>query len=382
MGNLKIKDNIEKLLEKLQKVRRPESEKIGRERISAVYEGKECDHIPILVDRPAHTINYSTEYSIREQFFSKEKMLYETLKRMIEAAKIGSDGQLCIRANLGTVLVPSLFGLSPIIPEDTMPWCKEHLSKKEIVNFHIPEGLSGVGLMGKALDYMAYFRQRLGDLAHVYLPDTQGPFDIAHLVYGDDIFTEIYDDPGFVHHLLELCTEMYIRATKVLKEALGEPEDSGYHGHGMSVGIYMSRGGARVSEDTPILLSPRHIQEFVIPYDRKALVPFKGGFIHFCGENLPLAHHFLRTPEVRGINLGNPETYDEREFMKKTLAESKFYFGSWKRKEGESLLSYFRRVISFLNGTRGGMIFLLELENLRGEEAQFVVSLWREVQDE
>lgn len=377
-----MRDKLRRLLEELQKVQNPQVEKKGRERILTVYEGKECDYIPILVDRPAHAINYSTEYSIREQFFSKEKMLYETLKRMIETAKIGSDGQLCIRANLGTGFIPSLFGLNPIIFENTMPWYKEPLTKKEIMNFHIPANFLEVGLMRRVLDYMAYFLQMLGDLAHVYLPDTQGPFDIAHLVYGDGIFTEIYDDPGFVHHLLELCTEMYIRATKVLKGVLGEPEDSGYHGHGMSVGIYMPRGGARVSKDTPTLLSTRHIQEFVIPYDRKALEPFKGGFIHFCGENLPLAHHFLKTPEVRGINLGNPEMYDERQFMKKTLAEGKFYFGSWKRKEGEPIASYFQRIISFLNGDRTGMIFILEPENLQGEEARYAVSLWREVQDE
>lgn len=382
MNNLKIRDEIKKLVEKLYKVRRPESERIGKERISAIYEGKESDYIPILVDTPAHFINYTTDYTLKEQFFSKEKMLYAALKRLIEAAKIDCDGQLCLRVNFGTVLMPSLFGLRPIIMEDSQPWCKEHLSKEEVLHFHIPDDLSRIGLMPRALEYMAYFQEMVGDLVHVYLPDTQGPFAIAHLVYGDDIFTEMYDDPKFIHHLLGLTTKVFIRATEVLKKALGEPIGSGYHGHGMSYGIYMPRGGTRISDDTPVLLSPEHIKEFVIPYDGEILTSFSGGWIHYCGYNMSLTKEFMRMKEVRGINLGNPERWDAREFMRMILDHGKFYFGSWKRNDSESLSEYFRRIISYLEGKKRGLIFLLEPANLRAGEAEYAVSLWRKIQDE
>lgn len=381
--NPRTKNNIKRLVEELQKLKRPESERIGRERISAIYEGRESDYIPILVDTSAHFINYTVDYDLREQFFSKEKMLYATLKRMIEAAKIDCDGQLCLRVNLGTVLMPSLFGLCPVVMEDNQPWCKDHLSKEEILHFHIPDNLSQVGLMSKALDYMAYFEETVGDLAHIYLPDTQGPFAIAHLVFGDNIFTEMYDDPKFVHHLLGLTTKMFIRATEVSKEALGEPRDSGYHGHGMSYGIYMSKGGTRISDDTPVLLSPPHIKEFVPPYDSQILTFFSGGWIHYCGYNISLTEEFMKMNEIRGINLGNPEKWDPKEFMKMILDHSKFYFGSWKRNDNEPLASYFRRIIGYLDGRRKGLIFLLEPANtLQIGEVEHAASLWREIQDE
>jgi len=381
--NSEIKDNIKRLVDEFQKVRRPESEKIGWKRISAIYGGKESDYIPILVDTPAHFINYAVDYNLREQFFSKEKMLYATLKRMIGAAKIDCDGQLCLRANLGTVLIPSLFGIHPTVIEHNQPWCKEHLSKEEILHFRIPEDLSQVGLMPKALDYMAYFQEIVGDLAHVYLPDTDGPFEIAHLVYGDNIFTEIYDDPRFIHRLLGLTTKMFIRATQVLKEALGEPRDSGYHGHGMSYGIYMSKGGTRISDDTPVLLSPKHIKEFVTLYDGEISASFSGGWIHYCGYNISLTEEFMKMNEIRGINLGNPEKWDPKEFMKMILDHGKFYFGSWKRNDNEPLTSYFRRIIDYLDGRRKGLIFLLEPANtVQIGEVEHAASLWREIQDE
>ncbi len=46
----------------------------------------------------------------------------------------------------------------------------------------------------------------------------------------------------------------------------------------------MRNGGIRISEDSATLISPKQIDEFVIPYDQKALEAFGGGFIHFCGK--------------------------------------------------------------------------------------------------
>ena len=378
-SNKNLKGEIHRLIDNLRKVQDSNRERRGKERISAVYENKEPDYLPIILDQPAHVTNYCTRFTLREQFFCKYKMLYETLGRMIETAKVKSDGQLCIRVNFGVVLIPSIFGVVPEVPEDTMPWCKEPLTKQKLSRFKIPSDISKLGLIGRALEYMSYFREELQGLAHVYAPDTQGPFDIAHLVYGDRIFTDLYDDPEFVHHLLQLCTEMYIKATKLFKEVIGEPFDSAYHGHGMSMGIYLPQGGARVSEDTATLLSPNHIAEFAIPYDQQALRPFGGGFIHFCGYKPELLDQFLQLPEVKGINLGNPESYPLGEIMRKFLSLGKFYFGNWKRKDEESLHNYFVRIISSLEEKKG-LIFLLDKTNLQEDNPLFAIELWHQIQ--
>lgn len=79
----------------------------------------------------------------------------------------------------------------------------------------------------------------------MYLPDTLGPFEIAHSVYGDNLFYEIYDDP-----------------------------------------------------------------KFVIPYDKRTLKAFGGGFVHYCGKHEYLLEAYLQLDELRAINLGNPEMYE------------------------------------------------------------------------
>jgi hypothetical protein len=212
------------------------------------------------------------------------------------------------------------------------------------------------------------------------VPDTQGVYDIAHLVLGDAIFLEMYDDPGFVHHLLKLCLAAYLRVTWALKEALEEPADSGYHGHGMVSGLCLAQGGARVSEDTPTLLQAHHIDEFVIPYIARALAPFGGGFVHYCGRNDHLFEALLETEQVRGINLGNPEKHDPEAFMQAILEHDKFYFGAWPRHPTESLDGYLRRMIAFAGGRRKGLIFLLPPAQLGTDSPQQAVDLWRRLQ--
>ncbi|GAI57167.1 unnamed protein product, partial [marine sediment metagenome] len=115
--------------------------------------------------------------------------------------------------------------------------------------------------------------------------------------------------------------------TERLKKIIGEERESCYHGHALVRGIYMRNGGTRISEDSATLISPRHIDKFVIPYDKKVLEVFGGGFVHFCGENDYLLESFLNLDEVRAINLGNPEMYNFDITMQKFIEYRKCYFG-------------------------------------------------------
>ena len=374
-----LSDQISRLLDALDAARHPAAEERGRARIAAVYAGQEADRLPILFDAPAHDL--AVDSDLRAQFYSPQAMLVAHLQRLVAAATIPHDGQLCLRPNLGVVFVPSIFGLDPEVPADAMPRLRHHLAKEEVRRFQLPTDVTGCGLVPRAIDYIRYFQELLGDRAHVYMPDTQGVFDIAHLVLGNALFLELYDDPAFVHHLLQLCLQAYLRVTLALKPVLGEPPQSGYHGHGMVCGLYLSRGGARCAEDTPTLLQPRHIDEFVTPYIARALRPFDGGFVHYCGRNDHLFQALLSLPEVRGINLGNPEKHDPAACMQALLARDKFYFGSWPRRPGEPLRDYLQRMLALTAGRRRGFIFLLTPAELGTDSPAQAVGLWRELQD-
>ncbi|GAI96116.1 unnamed protein product, partial [marine sediment metagenome] len=167
--------------------------------------------------------------------------------------------------------------------------------------------------------------------------------------------------------------------TEGLKKIIGEEKKNCYHGHALSRGIYMRNGGTRISEDSATLISPRHIDKFVIPYDEKALKAFGGGFIHFCGKNDYLLESFLNLSEVRTINLGNPEMYDFNSTMQKFLNYGKCYFGLWPKKKKETLEEYIYRIKQVTAGGKRGLILHFDEAMFSEYSCQEILQKWKEI---
>ena len=342
---------IKKLLKVVEEKKRIDPQ--GKGKIADVLENKEVDCLPLIFWKPQNISVPGSTYDMEEQFYDKEKMLYGHLEEIANCAQNAFDAPICIRPNFGTIFIPAMFGLKYKVPKDTFAWLTSRLSKEEIRKYHFPN-LDKIDILKKAIEYIQFFQRELPEWIHLYLPDTLGPFEIAHAVYGDNIFYDLYDDPEFVHHLLELCVTMYIQVTKRLKEIIGEERTICYHGHALSRGIYMRNGGTRISEDSATLVSPKHIDEFIIPYDQEVLNAFGGGFVHFCGKNDYLLESFLKLDEVRAVNLGNPEMYDFNITMKKFIDYEKCYFGLWPKIGEENLDEYINRMkTATAEGERG-----------------------------
>ena len=327
--------------------------------LHAALENRQASRLPLLFWRPQNTGIPGDTFDLMEQFHSKECMLHGQLEEVLKSSADNFGAPICIRPNFGTVFLPACLGLDYQIFSDAYPWLTGHLAKNQIARIDLGN-LINSSMMQQALEFIQWFRAHIPSGIHVYMPDTQGPFDLAHLVYGDPLFLEMYDDPLFVHELLELCTNLYIQATKILKKALGEPEGSCYHGHALIQGIHMENGGIRISEDTATLISPDHIDEFVIPYDKKALDAFGGGFIHYCGKNDHLLNAYLALEGVRAINFGNPEMHDFIDTMRKFRTAGVCCFGKWPILPGENPQAYFKRIGSQTEGGRRGLILHLD----------------------
>ncbi len=349
----------------------------GEERIAKAISGEYVDYLPLIFWRPQNVRVIGKSFNMKEQFYSKEKMLYAHLEEIEDCASCAFDAPLCIRPNFGTIFMPTIFNLKYQVFEDKFPWLTSHLTKEDIMKLKMPD-LENIEIIKRAIEYMVYFKNKLPNWIHVYLPDTQGPFDIAHLVYGDNIFLEIYDDPDFVHYLLDLCTELYIQVSKLLKNVINEPIDQCYHGHALVRGIYVKKGGVRISEDSATLISPKHIEEFVIPYMKRAFEPFNGGFVHFCGKHNYFLSSLLDLEKVYAINLGNPEMYDFNEVMKKILEHKKCYFGLWPKYNGEKLIDYIRRMINATEGGKRGLVLLFDESMYPEYTCEQIYGIWRD----
>jgi len=267
------------------------------------------------------------------------------------------------------------FRLEQDIFPDKMPWLRRRLAKEDILKLTVEdlEPVAEKGLMPDCRRYIEFYRKRLnGTPVKIYLPDTQGPFDIAHLVLGDSIFTELYDDPEFVRHLLTLSAYVYRAASRIIKQWTGEPATGGCHGNG----LYLSGCGVRACEDTTTLLSPDLIA-VVAPFIQEALEPFNG-WVHFCGSGQNLLDRILRLPAVKGVNFGNPEKYPWKEVIAQIVSAGRVYYGFAARNEKEPLSGYFERVLSSLK-TKGNLIFIPAVNP--DEPTGETVTLWRKAQD-
>jgi len=222
-----------------------------------------------------------------------------------------TDGIPAIRPNLGVVTIPAMVGQSFQIPEDSMPWPGKPLTIEEIrvaQNRNLIESV----IFRLAADFYKIHRIKGEKQVAAYLPDTQGVFDIAHLLFGDEIFTSVLDteEGNWVTELMGICLQLYIRATKTLKVELNEESETMIHGHATEQGIYFPHAGARLSEDSAILLPPEMIEQLIIPNVKQASQPFGGAFLHYCGYHPTLFTQLTALPEVKAIDLGNPEKYD------------------------------------------------------------------------
>ena len=360
---------------------------LGRSRQRAVWRGDTDIELPILLQGRADPPVTKDPYPWRrfdhsEQFHDADKMLAEAVWALLDGQNdpdARGDSLLVVRANFGTVVTATTFGVEALPLPHTPPWISEHLTRAETKAAIERLDLDKAPLRGLAavsLERTAYFLDRLVGKALVFDVNNQSPLDIAHQVRGEDIFYDMYDDPPFVHDLLEACTRAYIAVARAFKKVLDMPDDCSYSGS-----IYREGCGVHAADDTATVLGPDLFAEFALPYDCRAFAAFGGGSIHFCGSADHIIDGYLQAPEVRAINFGQPELYNHAEAADKVAAAGKIYFGSWPVLEGESLDSYLQRVIGPAGAERRPQIL-----GLRGHEfgvpPEQIAQRWYEYQRE
>ena len=312
----------------------------------AVWEDRVPDTQPLLLrcELPPEMQQRFPDYHPGEVHYHTAKMLLSGMKPMLQAAMAGAEAVPSIRANMGCGIFPSLFpGIEALLFDDgKMPWVVNHLGQDTIRNLR-EKDIALTDEFMVALEHMEHLAERIaGTGAYVYPLDLQGPFDMAHIIYGDQIFYELYDEPELIHHLLELCClAIELGLTECLKRM---PDSDRVISHYNDMIMPRSLGGVKISEDTSTLLSAEHIDEFVIPYMRRILDFTGGGYIHYCGRNDHLLKRSLELEKVRGINFGNPDKHDMDEVLRRVTGAGKIFYGSIQPLEGEALPAYFQRL--------------------------------------
>ncbi len=325
----------------------------------------------------SQTDQYDTEGYLA-RFENPELMWEAEMRRARPVVDWPTDGIPTVRPNLGVVFVPGVAGLGYTVREGQMPWPGTPMSREAIRAIRDTD-IEQAPLMRRAEQFYAIHRAGgEGEIAP-YMPDTQGVFDIAHMLCGTNILYNLADDPAWIHELMEIALGLYLRVSHHLKAVLGEPLGQMIHGHGTQQGVYFPHAGARVSEDTATLLSPAMIREFLLHYIERAAAPFEGCFAHYCGRHAFLHESLLRLPGVKAIDLGNSEMYDCRWIMEQCAETGAVLYSRVAAQEDEGWVAYARRVAGLVRQTGARCILRPMIFPDTREECAAMRDLWHEL---
>jgi hypothetical protein len=357
---------------KREKARHDESVRLQ----AAVWRGERPERMPLLLTiAPDNRFDAEfPHYNSKEIHFDSGKMFRQGLRDAILCSRGGAEAVPSMRADMGCGIIPTAFGLQQNLYEDKMPWVREHIPKERLMAM-APEDLAFGEELEAGFRHMDDMAARLeGTGCRVFPLDLQGAFDTAHLVYGDAIFYDLYDDPAFVHHLLDLsCHAAEMCMDECLKRIPGAADTVAHYN---CLAIPRAMGGAKISEDTSTLLSSGQIDEFVLPYLKRLLGHFGGGYVHYCGRNPHLLDAVLGMDQVIGLNFGNPEMHDMDAVLRHCASLGKAYYGFVPMLPGEDASGYFGRLLDASG--RDGLHWLL-LQYMCGQEAaDEVLQRWRE----
>jgi hypothetical protein len=317
-----------------------------------------------------------------DQRFNDPRLMWEAEMRRARAVlDWPTDGIPTVRPNLGVIYVPAIAGQGYQLNSDQMPWPGEPL-EWEAIRATRSVDVNRAELMLRVEEFYRIHHAEAGTEVAAYHPDTQGVFDVAHLLYGDEIFTALAGDDSEqarIVELMEICLDLYLRVTRRIKELLAEPAGSMIHGHGTAQGIFFPRGGARISEDTLTMLSPAMIDRAVMPYIRRSLEPFDGGFAHFCGLHRPFFERLCACELVRAIDLGNPEKYDIRWLLEQSATSGTVLYSRLPALDGEGALACVKRIGTLVRETGARVVLRATVVPRSRNEAAEMLTAWQEL---
>jgi hypothetical protein len=337
-------------------------------------EGPSLILVPSPQPDPAETVPYP------ETFADPALMWNAEMVRARPVLDWPTDGIPTIRPNLGVVFLPSIAGLGYRLQDDQMPWPGDPLPV-ETIRGASEVDVAQAGLMLRARRFYEIHRDSSEkDRVVPYLPDTQGVFDVAHLLYGDSLFYDASDRAGreWIHELMGICMDLFKTATRYLKDLLGQPSDGMIHGHGTPQGVYFPRGGARICEDTATLFSPAHIDEFIMPYVECAVAPFAGGFAHYCGRHDYLLERLCRCPLIHAVDL-QPGMHDIRWTLERCAETGTVLFSGVEALEGEDWRVYIQRLAQLLKETGARCILRPTVFPTDKDECAEMQEMWHEL---
>jgi len=235
-----------------------------------------------------------------ELFFDPAVGLRRELDVLRPHFEMRDDYVPCVRVNFGTAQVAAAYGCELYIPANSTPAASSHVLTRIEDAFDLKVPDINAGWYGKLHEWTEMWLDALPEGIEIQHPDIQSPFNSAHLIRGNDIFTDFYDNPKALDALLANVTDFMIKLTPVLKNKISS-DTKYFYDWGC-----MWAGAARISNCTMHLIAPELYINHVMKHDKRFFEAGGGGRIHYCGENRKMAELFFSLEKVSGCDASPP----------------------------------------------------------------------------
>jgi MtaA/CmuA family methyltransferase len=234
------------------------------ERVKTTIEKNEPDRVPVFPSIVAHAARiYGITY---KEFCTSAEMLAKAT--MYTTEFYGLDG-IFIQADGWTEA--EAVGVELIYPEDNAPSGKDKIVKNrvDLKRLRIPDPYIH-GRMPIIVEANKLVVHEIGKKYFIKSQIDQSPFALACELRGfEQVFLDIYDDPDFLHTLLDFCTEVQIAYGLAIAET----------------GIHSIFIGEAIGSQ----VSPGQYEEFLLPYNSKVIEAMKKKDVfttlHTCGDS-------------------------------------------------------------------------------------------------
>lgn len=224
-------------------------------------------------------------------------MLGAELDALRPHLEIGDDRVPTVRVQFGTAQVAAAFGCRVVVPENNLPAAGSHVLAESVdVNGLAIPALDS-GWYGKIADWTAIWKNNLPPGIHIQHPDIQSAFNSAHLIRGNDILMDFYDDPESVDLLLDKVTDFMINITRHTKAMISDDPDWFFDWGSLW------KGCARISNCSMQMISPELYREHVLPRDIRFFETVGGGRMHYCGITGAVIDEYFKVPSIAGLDV-------------------------------------------------------------------------------
>ncbi len=290
------------------------------------------DYEPLAVPPLVCCIPYDgpyTPFPYPEAFADPAKMMVNELligfTSLYHAVDLRDDAPYCLRPNLGTGVIASMFGSRIRLVENNMPWSApigDVDAIRAVVDAPLPDVRSGLGQ--RVADQYAYFHDVLNSYPRcraafeVTFPDLQSPFDTAEMLWGSNIFPDLFDHEDLAQALLSKIADQMLAVYHFLAPMVSET----FHPDAHCQHACTFKGKLLLRCDSELLMSPRMYRDIVLPYDARLAAALGGVGIHFCGDGQHQLDNMLAIPGLQSLDLGQPHMMDMAAVYKKAAAKS------------------------------------------------------------